>query len=86
MNKKEIRILFSLIGIMLGMIISSFLTYTIDANDLNEILMSSCQKSEVKQINVSFFGKSIKIKCKNGEIHSYNLLYRNYSNKDDNRS
>lgn len=75
MSKGEAAILFSLLGIILGMIVSAFfLKFTISIPQLEEDIAISCVKSEPAKLHVYLFGTRISVECKNGQMNHYNLI------------
>jgi hypothetical protein len=86
MTKKETGLFTLLVGILLGMLASIFMEYTIPVNKLNAIISHSCISSKAETVSISFFGKRVKVECSSGEVHHYNLwvLDRNSSNQNNN--
>jgi hypothetical protein len=82
MSKKETGLFSLLVGILLGMLVSIFMEYSIHVDKLNGIISNSCTSSKAETVSISFFGKRVKIECSSGEVHHYNLwvLDRNSSN------
>jgi hypothetical protein len=76
LSKTEVGIITLLGGILIGMLVSVFMSYNIKKPQLDKIISDSCIKSEIDTFDISFFGKKVKVTCTNGEVLHYSLLLK----------